>query len=194
MKPPPGFSLLELIVSLSLLSIVMAAVMGLTVRTQRGYTQQREIVRAQDNVRVADVFIRTVLRSALANPTSADIATSLVINPDPFGTGDWRSSIRVRGDFNPPDGLLTGDLEDVTLRIRGDTLMVRLRAGGAELPFLHPVRSLRFTYFGPNGDSITTSAGVANAHRVRYVLTAPASGFPGDSVRRETWVYLRNRR
>jgi prepilin-type N-terminal cleavage/methylation domain-containing protein len=197
-----GFSLVELLVSLALLGVIMAAVTGLVVRTQRDFTRQRDVINAQENLRVADMFIRTVLRSGLADPTnSSTVRAGLVLNPDPFTTGDWRRSIRVTSNFNNPDGVLTGDLEDVSIRLNGDTLKVRLRAGGPELPFVHPVRSLHFTYYNENGDSITTQAGVVTnaagqtpVRRIRYVLTAPARGAAGDSIRRETWVYLRNMR
>jgi prepilin-type N-terminal cleavage/methylation domain-containing protein len=202
MKPRQGFSLVELLIYMTLLSIILGAVMGVVVRTQRDYTRQREVVNAQENLRVADMFIRTVLRSALADPTnSSTVRASLVLHPDPFNTGSWRSSIRVTSDFNRPDGVLTGDLEDVSIRVHSDTLKVRLRAGGDELPFLHPMRSIHLTYFNQNGDSITTQAGVLTdasgqtpVRRIRYVLTAPVRGVAGDSIRRESWVYLRNMR
>jgi prepilin-type N-terminal cleavage/methylation domain-containing protein len=197
-----GFSLVELLVSLALLGVIMAAVTGMVVRTQRDFTRQRELINAQENLRVADMFIRTVLRSALADATnSSTVRSGLVLNPDPFSSGNWRSSIRVTSNFNKPDGVLTGDLEDVSIRVRSDTLMVRLRTGGPELPFLYPVRSLHFTYFNENGDSIATQAGVVtdvagqtSVRRIRYALTAPVRGVAGDSIRRETWVYLRNMR
>jgi prepilin-type N-terminal cleavage/methylation domain-containing protein len=202
MKPRHGFSLIEMLIYMTLLSIILSAVVGVIIRTQRDYTRQREVVNAQENLRIADMFIRTVLRSALADPTnSGTVRASLVLHPDPFGTGNWRSSIRVTSDFNRPDGVLTGDLEDVSIRVHSDTLKVRLRAGGDELPFLHPMRSMHLTYFNQNGDSITTQAGVlTNAtgqtpvRRIRYVLTAPVRGAGGDSIRRESWVYLRNMR
>jgi prepilin-type N-terminal cleavage/methylation domain-containing protein len=202
MRPRSGFSLVELIVSLTLLSVVLSAVTAVTVRTQRDFTRQRDLIHAQENLRTADMLIRTVLRSALADPTnSSTVRAGLLLHPDPFNTGGWRSSIRVTSDFNKPDGVLTGELEDVSIRVLSDTLLVRLRSSGPELAYLHPVRSLHFTYFDQNGDSITTQAGVVTnatgqtaVRRVRYVVTAPARGAAGDSIRRETWVYLRNMR
>jgi prepilin-type N-terminal cleavage/methylation domain-containing protein len=202
MRSRAGFTLVELLVSLAMLGVIMAAVTGLVVRTQREFTRQRELIHAQDNLRVADMFVRTVLRSALADPTnSSAIRTGLVLYPDPFTTGNWRSSIRVTSNFNKPDGVLTGDLEDVSIRVIGDTMKVRLRVGDPELPFLHPMRALHFTYYNENGDSITTQAGVVTnatgqtpVRRIRYVLTAPVRGAAVDSIRRESWVYLRNMR
>jgi prepilin-type N-terminal cleavage/methylation domain-containing protein len=202
MRSRSGVSLVELLVSLALLGVILTAVTGVVVHTQRNFTWQRDMIAAQENLRVADTFMRTVLRSALANPTnSSTVRAALVLNPNPFATTSWRNSIRVTSDFNRPDGVLSGDLEDVSIRLQGDTLKVRLRAGGAELPFLHPVRSLHFTYYNENGDSITNVSGAVTngsgqtpVRRIRYVITASAPGAAGDSIRRETWVYLRNMR
>jgi len=56
-----GFSLVEVLLSLTVLGVVLTSVFSVMLQTQRDYTRQREGIRSQDNLRMADVLIRTVL-------------------------------------------------------------------------------------------------------------------------------------
>jgi len=56
-----GFSLVEVLLSLTVLGVVLTSVFSVMLQTQRDYTRQREGIRSQDNLRMADVLSRTVL-------------------------------------------------------------------------------------------------------------------------------------
>jgi prepilin-type N-terminal cleavage/methylation domain-containing protein len=184
-----GFSLVEMLLSLTVLGIVLTSVFSVTVQTQRDYTRQRENIRSQDNLRMADAFIRTVLRSGLADPR---LTRQTMLDPDPRNTNRW-DNIRVKADFNPADGDFQDPLEDVQLHVVADSLMVRLQAGGAFSVYAYPVRTLHFEYYRANNNLITTEADVAFARRIKYTVSSPNPAAQ-DIVRRTTWVYLRNRR
>ena len=61
MRSRAGFSLVEVLLSLTVLGVVLTSVFSVMLQTQRDYTRQREGIRSQDNLRMADVLIRTVL-------------------------------------------------------------------------------------------------------------------------------------
>jgi prepilin-type N-terminal cleavage/methylation domain-containing protein len=185
-----GFSLVETLISITLLGVVLTSVFGVVVQSQKDYTRQRENLRGQDNLRVADVFIRTVLRSALADPRGTG---QTVLDSDPRNTNAW-DNIRVKSDFNPADGDFDDQLEDLQMHVSGDSLLVRLQAGTEFEVYAYPVRSLKFEYYHGNGTQITTEANVSLARRIKYTLVALPNPVSRDTLKRATWVYLRNRR
>ena len=189
MRSRGGFSLVEVLLSLTVFGVVATSVFGLMVQTQKDYTRQRQNIRSQDNLRLADVLIRTVLRSALADPRATK---QTLLDSDPRNTNQW-DNIRVKADFNPADGDFLDPLEDVQLHVVADSLMVRLQAGGAFAVYAYPIGTLRFEYYRSNNTLITTEADVAYARRIKYTVTAPNLA-AADTMQRTTWVYLRNRR
>lgn len=185
-----GFTLVEMMTSLTILGVVMGAVTGTVVSAQRSYVRQRETVRAQEAQRAAQITLATVLRSAGADPLQRGIAR---LDPDPTGAGSF-TSVRVVSDFNPADGDVADPLEDVLFHISHDTLFVRWQAGHAAQPLAFPMRNLCFEYYANDGTPYTVASQVVGATRVKFTLEAPR--VPGSSAmeRIETWVYLRNRR
>jgi type II secretory pathway pseudopilin PulG len=181
--------MVEMLVSLTVLGVILTSVFSVMVQTQQDYTRQREHIRGQDNLRMADSFIRTVLRSALADPRATK---QTLLDPDPGNTNRW-DNIRVKADFNPADGDFLDPLEDVQMQVVADSLMVRVQAGGPFAVYAYPVKTLNFEYYRSNGTQITTETDVAYARRIKYTVSSPNPA-ARDTVRRTTWVYLRNRR
>jgi prepilin-type N-terminal cleavage/methylation domain-containing protein len=183
-----GFTLVEMLVSLTLFSIVAGAVTVMITQTQRDYTRQREVVRLQENMRTAELVLTRLLRSATVDPMSTNVG---VVTVDPLAHGVF-DNIRVRSDFNPADGDVLDPLEDVLVYTNSDTLYVRWVAGAVPQAVAYPVRSILFEYFAADDTPVTTQAAFPNAAKVKYTLTAPVT--PGDAAvkRRESWVFFRN--
>jgi hypothetical protein len=59
--------------------------------------------------------------------------------------------VRLRSDYNPPDGDIDDPGEDLTFFLRADTMFVKSGSDGAEEPFLIGVDSLAFEYFDRDG-------------------------------------------
>lgn len=189
-----GFTLAELLVSLVLLGIVLTSVMGVVLSMQRGYVRQREAARTEDALRVAETAIVTIMRTAGSNPRGilGFNAPRILASPRGHTTFD---EVRVVSDFNPPDGDVADRLEDVFVSIANDTLYIRWQAGvGVGEQVAYPVRSLLFEYYTAAGTVPLTAAEIGLARRVRFILTAPRHSRTTALARRETWVYLRNRR
>lgn len=183
-----GVTLVEMLVTLVLLSIVMGTVTGMVTRTSRDYTRQREAVRVQENVRTAELVLTRLLRSGSVDPFSQDIGS---IDIDPLAHGKF-DNIRVRSDFNPADGDVADLLEDALVYTAGDTLYVRWQAGAVPEAVAFPVRSLVFEYFAADDAPITSQALIGMAAKAKYTVSVPVK--PGDATLKErvTWVHFRN--
>ena len=191
MRPQPraGFTLIELMISLTMLAIVIGGLTTSMVTMQRGYTRQRETARSEDALRNAEVVLSSIFRYAGANPRNITGAGAPRIDPltPPFDT------VRVVADFNPADADVADLLEDVQVYALNDTLFVRWQAGAAAAPVAWPVRSLAFQY-DSSGTILATNVDAARAaKRVRITLQAPKHARTDQLATRISWIYLRNR-
>jgi prepilin-type N-terminal cleavage/methylation domain-containing protein len=187
-----GFTLVEVMISLTMLAIIMGGVVSTMTSMQRGYIRQREVARSEDALRVAELTITRILQTAASNPLNipATAANPPRINPyaAPFDT------LQVVADFNPVDADVNDLLEDMLVYALNDTLFVRWQSGGAVSPVAFPVRTLLFQY--DSAGTVLTDPIVIRraATRVRITLEAPRHNRTNLLSRRDTWVYLRNRR
>ena len=181
-----GFTILELIVSMSLLSIVLAGFFGAILTTQRMYTDQLAIARGEEAIRAAEFAIGVVLRAAGADPLRTGTPG---LDPDPLGHGRF-DNVRAISDFNPPDGDTDDLLEDVLIWVNSDTLLFRWSAAGEGQAMAYPVNQVGFRYFANDGTELT---GAAGATRILFTIEVPRDPHSQSVQRRESWVYLRNR-
>lgn len=185
-----GFTLVEVLMTLVILSLVSASLFSVTLSMQRDYARQKSETQAQEALRTAESALSTVLRTAGADLRGGTLG---LLEADPLNHGVF-DNVRAVADFNPADGDVSDPLEDVTVSVDDDTLFVRWQAGGATLPLAYPVRELLFEFYAGNGTALTTKAQAANAARVKIELAAAEEASSSDLERREAWVYLRNRR
>ncbi len=184
-----GFSLVELVVSVLLLSLMLGSLGTAVVSMQGAFTRQQATVRSQEGLRAAEMIIGNILRTARADPN--DTGGGL-LDPDPFNDGVFRT-LRARADFNPPDRDFDDPLEDVMVGVSNDTLYVIWQSGEPRQPLAYPVDSLRFEYFNDAGTALTTDAEVSGATKVRLTLVTAADPLSESIERRVSWIYLRNR-
>ncbi len=189
-RSPAGFTIVELLITLTLLSVVLAALTGVVLSLQRGYVVQRERARAQESMRAARMTIATVLRGAAADPQSAGQS---LLDPDPLSHGTF-DNVRVVSDFNPADGDVIDQLEDVQLWVDQDTLFVHWQAAATPQALAYPITTLSFHYYANDGTELTTASQVVGATRVKFIIEAPRDAYSGAVERIESWwVHLRNR-
>ncbi len=188
--PEHGFTIVELVVSMALLWVVLAGVVNSVLTTQRMYTVQSAVARAQESLRSAEFTVSTLLRSAGADPNGTG---TTLIDPDPLARGSF-DNLRVVSDFNPADGDTDDVLEDVLVWVDSDTLWIRWSAGGTNSAMTYPVSSMKFQYFANDGTELASAADVASgATQALFTLVAPRNPTSQAVERRESWVYLRNR-
>ena len=185
-----GFTLIEVLISFTILTVVIGSVMGVVASIQRNFTQQRERTRAHESLRAAQLIVATVLRSAGANPQEIGLT---LLDPDPLSHGTF-DNLRVVSDFNPADGDVNDMLEDVLVEVDADTLFVRWQVGAARQAVAFPINEILFEYYATDGTLLTTAAQIVGATRARFTVEAPSDPRTGATESLETWwIYLRNR-
>ncbi|UCF21202.1 MAG: hypothetical protein JSU87_07395 [Gemmatimonadota bacterium] len=166
-----GFGTLGMIIALALLGFTLVPVLGTVVTAQRGIMRSRERARAAASVRYAHLALTRLMRIAGSSPIGPHIQG---LDPDPLRDGIF-DDIRLRADYNPPDGDIEDPGEDLTFYLRADTMFVRAGIDGAEEPYLIGVDSLAFAYFEWDGTPITDPARVTE-RAVEVHVTVRASG------------------
>jgi prepilin-type N-terminal cleavage/methylation domain-containing protein len=187
-----GFSLIELMISMVLLTVELGAVKRVTLSMQRSYVRQQQVTAADDALRAAELTLLTVMRTAGANPYALSGTNAPQLDPDPTNSGVF-NSVRAVADFNPANGVTTDNLEDVQVSVVSDTMRVRWVRGGTADPVAFGIRSLLFQYYASNGVATTTKANVAVATRVKITITAIAHTRTDVLTQRVFWLNLRNR-
>jgi prepilin-type N-terminal cleavage/methylation domain-containing protein len=187
-----GFTLVEVMISLTMLAIIMGGVVSTMTSMQRGYIRQREVARSEDALRVAELTITRILQTAGSNPLNIQPTAPNPPRIDPLSAPF--DSLRVVADFNPVDGDVNDLLEDMLVYALNDTLFVRWQNGGVAAPVAFPVRTLLFQYDAAGTVLVVPSQISSSATRVRITLEAPRHNRTNLLARRDTWVYLRNRR
>ena len=121
-----GFSLVEMLVGMTLLLFVMAGAMGLIVHNSRINKSQQMAVAMQSDVRTCMSMIIQKMRTAGWDPTAAGIQ---VVRLDST-PGDGIEEIEVYADLDN-DGATTGSGEQVLIRFIEDRIEWRRSAGGS---------------------------------------------------------------
>lgn len=197
-RNPRGFTLVEVMISLTMLAVIMGGVVSTMTSMQRGYIRQREVAQSEDALRVAELTITRILQTAGSNPRNIPSTDANVPRIVPY-TAPF-DSLRVVADFNPVDNDTQDLLEDMLVYVLSDTLFVVWQRGTAPAPVAFPVRSLLFQYDSAGTILTTTAGGVLTpgvipraTTRVRVTLEAPRHNRTNLLARRDMWVYLRNR-
>ena len=129
MSPPNrqrGFSLIEMLVGMTILLLVMAGALGLIVHNSRINKSQQMAVAVQSDARTCMSMMVQKLRTAGWDPTSAGIQ---VVRFDTT-PGDGIEEIEVYADLDN-DGVTTGSDEQVLIRFISDRIEWRRSASGS---------------------------------------------------------------
>lgn len=176
-------SLADLLVSLAVLGLLLAATLGLLEEGQRLHAFGAARVESQQSARVALERMAREIRQAGRGRPEAGFPAVSVAEP---------TRLVIHFDLDG-DGVIAGNGETVTWLLQGRVL--RRDAGGGAQPIVNGVRALRFTYFdaagAPTGDPAAVRA-------VGIDLTTEPDHVTAGSARRaearaSTLVRLRNR-
>ena len=169
-----GFTLLELLVTVVVMGVVLGIVGQILVQTQTVYLNQREMIRAQQDVRFAlHTFVR-LLRMSGNDPLETPIGFQ-AIDPDPDGNTIW-DTIRIRADWNPADGDLADPDEDVRFTVNNNILLIQQASDASAVEFLPNISAIQFQYFDGDGnviaDPVTDNGAIARVQATVQGITA----------------------
>jgi prepilin-type N-terminal cleavage/methylation domain-containing protein len=195
-----GFSLLEVTVALTIITLILGIAFGVLNRFQASYRYEVGYVEAQRNGRFAIARLSEIIRSAGTNPTGKTAVNWLTFVD--FGGGNSSATLTLKSDLDG-DGATTSTLasnsdviiasENVTLRLNTSTNTIEMvdnnlptDSSRRVVPIAENIRSVNFS--DPDG----------TRREVDVTLAAVPSGIPtSDPQYREveftTTIRLRNR-
>jgi prepilin-type N-terminal cleavage/methylation domain-containing protein len=187
LKSKMGFTLIELMVALAIMSIVSAAIYGIFSLSSRSYTTQSVTADVQQSVRAAMEIMVQDIRAAGLDPTLSDnfgielaTATKLRFTSDSIDTGI--------GDFN---GVVDDtNSERITYEFQANQLNQILYEGTVNentQPLISDVQNSTFTCFDADGNDLGSpvpAANLADISAVEISMTVQEPAGRGDPVSR----------
>jgi type IV pilus assembly protein PilW len=174
-----GFTLIEMLIALLILSIVSAVAYGIFASLSKSFTTQDVTAKTQQNLRIGIDFMARDIRMAGLDPL--DTANAGIINAT-------STSFRFTADKNM-DGDVDDSAEDVTYQLTGDKLQLVDDQGTATLN--ENITNFGFTYFDTDGAATMVTQ---NIRSVAITLTATTPAGSAKPVERtyNTLIRCRN--
>jgi len=171
-----GFTLIELMIAMAILTMVMASVYGVYIASSRTATIQNASAAAQQSARLGIELMAQDIRMAGFDPLGTAGAAIVISQP---------GKIQVTSDKNSDGSINDTGFERISYDLSGTDLRRILYEGTARQsvqPLIENVTDLVFTYSGSNNCNVT----------IELEITELA-GLADPIVRRlETQVYCRN--
>jgi len=185
-----GFSLIELLVVLSIFTFIMGGIFTVYNKGQGRFVFEQDVAEAQQTARnVVDMMEREIRLAGFPKTTYYDSALGYNTNSNTIATGFTTS--------NGTDMIFEGDINEdgiadvVEYNLNGTTLqrstVAKPGGGVAATPsfktLAENVRSLTFTYYNSSGVTTTVAA---NVRRVKVDLNLSTNRVDPDSRRLRT--------
>jgi prepilin-type N-terminal cleavage/methylation domain-containing protein len=204
MKKEKGFTLVEMLVVMVILSIVLVIIGKFITVQSSTLRKQQMIANTQQNLRVAAEIMTRDLEMACLNPMGVpgDTFAFRVFQP---GRTEFTMDLDGDGRVTPKIDTLPRQDEYRGFYLAGDTLR-RARVPGGGVPPLASediatgIDTLAFTYYDKDSTVVIGASYGGRIARVRFLITARSAGpyLVQDTtkhIRRRTssWVVVRNR-
>lgn len=160
-----GFSLVELLISIAISMILLAAISTYFIYQDRTYAAQNQLTEMHENTRAALDLLEREIRLAGYNPARA------AFNGIPYNSNT--GTLDLYQDLNG-DGAATGTNEHITY-LHNQTQRILYRNandGNGAQPLLDNLNAFQVSYLDGAGSATTTTA---NVRSVRLVFTVQAS-------------------
>ena len=192
-----GFTLVELLVAMSLSAIIMTAVYAAYTSQQDSYVTQEELAALQQDVRAAIFYMSNQIREAGCNPSGTDTNSPGIVTAD-NDLINFTSDLRGDDYGTEPDGNTDGPFENVTYSLYTSDgvqkLGVQRTENATRQPVIANVDALNFVYLdeGENpldddgSGNVTTNISNIRAVEVTIVVRAsrPDLDYTDDNVYR----------
>lgn len=170
-----GFTLVELLVAISISAIVMTAVYAAYNSQQKSYMVQEEVAALQQNLRAAMFYMSNQIREAGCNPTQTDVNRPGIVTAD-VDTINFTTDIT--GPNGRPNGNTNDLYENVTYSLYTSDgiqkLGVKSTAAATNQPVIENVDALNFVYLDNSTPPVPTTV-IANIRSVEVTIVVSAS-------------------
>ena len=160
-----GFTILEIIVAVTLTGIATAAIYKSFSAQQSVYTVQGQVVDMQQNLRAGTDLMLRELRMAGCDPTA---------NSVPGFKTATATSVRFTSDLDG-NGDVSGTEEDITYSLgtaSGVPCLLRQRAGESASPVAENIEHIEFYYTLADGSSSLTPTDLTKIRSIQITLLA----------------------
>jgi type IV pilus assembly protein PilW len=163
-----GFTLMELLVSMSIGLVVLAAVAKTFTVQSRQNSAEEQISQMQQNARAAlDLMVREI-QMAKYNPAGSAFSSA-------YGVTYSSSQLEIKADVDGNGSIDTssGSVEDIIYAYDSTNLQItrKLGSGGAEI-VADNVAAFTFSYYDANGAAVSSSVNSGNIRKVTVNITA----------------------
>ena len=171
----PGFTFLEMLISISILAVISTAAIALFRENQQRYDAEVDNAAAVQNARVALDIISRSLRQAGNNPTSSIMtplaysANTLTISSDITGSVHAANSLDSTGD---PDSQLTAAYELVTIQYDSSEKKILINSGHGEDTLAENINKLEFKFYDDTGAVTVDPTQASSVNVVMEALSA----------------------
>lgn len=163
-----GFTLMELLVSMSIGMVVLAALAKTFTVQSRQNTAEEQVAQMQGNARAAlDLMVREI-QMAKYNPAGTAFSTA-------YGVTYSASQLEVKADMDGNGTISTssGSVEDIIYaRDAANNYITRKLGSGTAEIVADNITAFTFAYYDANGSAVTSSGNSGNIRKVTINITA----------------------
>ena len=163
-----GFTLMELLVSMSIGMVVLAALAKTFTVQSRQNTAEEQVAQMQGNARAAlDLMVREI-QMAKYNPAGTAFSSA-------YGVTYSASQLEVKADMDGDGTISTssGSVEDIIYaRDAANNYITRKLGSGTAEIVADNITAFTFAYYDANGSAVTSSGNSGNIRKVTINITA----------------------
>lgn len=164
-----GFTLMELLVSMSIGMVVLAALAKTFTVQSRQNTAEEQVAQMQGNARAAlDLMVREI-QMAKYNPAGTAFSSA-------YGVTYSASELEVKADMNGDGTISTssGSVEDIIYArdAVNNYITRKLGSTGTAEIVADNITAFTFAYYDANGSAVTSSGNSGNIRKVTINITA----------------------
>ena len=167
-----GFTVVELLIALTIGLIVLAALVSVFIQQRKTYDVQEQITEMIQNARAAMDMMSREIRMAAYDPTDAGFN----------GIAYDATQMQVQADLNGDGNTSSGANEMITYSYDGANFKIdrTLGAAGTPVTFAENIQSFTFDYLDSTGASTTTAADIRQIRITIVARTAKSDlDYPG---------------
>ena len=167
-----GFTLIEMLISMAIGLIIMAALSSAFLMQRKTYDVQEQIVEMVQTARAAMDMMTREIRMGGYDPTGAGF------DGIPYNAGQLqiRADIDDNAGTGVSDGYTNDSNEDITYSYDNTNRQIDRNTGGGAQPFAENIQAFTFSYLDSSGNTTTTTSDIRQIQITITAMTAEPDG------------------